>query len=192
MQLSFRSLLATEFAPFQKLSDLQLDALEGHYILLCKWNQKINLCRFRDLREAVALHYCESLYLGQRLPPGPLRIADIGAGAGFPGFPIAVLRSDCEVHLIESDQRKAAFLRESRGALPNLRIVSARAEDCASRYDWMVSRAVRADFVRTLPLAPRCALLSSDSSGIKLPWGDRRFIEMFHVEPQLTISPRST
>jgi 16S rRNA (guanine(527)-N(7))-methyltransferase RsmG len=182
MEQSFRSLLAAEFAPYEVLSKIQLDVLESHYALLCKWNQKINLCRFHDLREAVELHYCESLYLGQFLPAGPLRIADVGSGAGFPGFPVAVLRTDCEVDLIESDQRKAAFLREARNNLPNLRVVAGRAADSKVRYDWVISRAVRSNVVLDLRLAPNCALLSSEPSTYRIPWGDRRFIKVFHVE----------
>jgi 16S rRNA (guanine(527)-N(7))-methyltransferase RsmG len=178
----FRSLLAVEFAPYQVLSAAQLTALESHYNLLCKWNKKINLCRFRDLREAVQLHYCESLFLGRFLPPEPLRIVDVGSGAGFPGFPVAVLRSDCDVDLLESDQKKAAFLREACHGLKNLRVVADRAERCASRYDWVISRAVRPDAVRKLRLAPNGALLTSESGDVKIPWGDRRFVQLFHVE----------
>lgn len=182
MEQSFRGRLAAEFASYQVLSESQLDALESHYALLCKWNQKINLCRFRSLQEAVELHYCESLYLGLALPSGSLRIADVGSGAGFPGLPIAVLRTDCNVDLIEADQRKASFLREARDGLRNLRVVASRAEVCHDRYDWLVSRAVRADFVRTLELAPNFAMLSSEPSSLKLPWGSHRFIQLFHVE----------
>ena len=182
MEENFRSLLAEEFAPYQVLSKIQLEVLESHYALLRKWNKKINLCRFRDLREAVELHYCESLYLGRFLPAGALRVADVGSGAGFPGFPVAVLRTDCEVDLVESDQRKAAFLREARNNLPNLHVVAGRAEDCKKRYDWVISRAVRPEIVRSLQLAPNCALLSTEPSSIKSPWGDRRFIQTFHVE----------
>lgn len=182
MREDFRSLLAAEFAPYQVLSTIQLDILESHYALLCKWNKKINLCRIRDVREAVELHYCESLYLGRHLPAGPLRLADVGSGAGFPGFPIAVLRVDCEVDLIESDQRKAAFLRESRSGLPNLRVIASRAEDCPMQYDWVVSRAVRPEVVCALRLAPSCALLLGESGPVKIPWGEKRFLRTFHVE----------
>jgi 16S rRNA G527 N7-methylase RsmG len=178
----FRAFLAAEFAPYQILSDAQLTMLEGHYNLLCKWNKKINLCRFGNLREAVQLHYCESLFLGRFLPPGRLRIVDIGSGAGFPGFPVAVLRSDCDVDLLESHQRKAAFLREASHGLKNLRVVAARAEDCATHYDWVISRAVRANVIGRLGLAANIALLASDSGDAKIPWGDHRFIQVFHVE----------
>jgi 16S rRNA G527 N7-methylase RsmG len=178
----FRTELAAEFAPYRILSEAQLSLLESHYELLCKWNKKINLCRFKDLREAVQLHYCESLFLGRFLPPGSPRIVDVGSGAGFPGFPVAVLRSDCDVDLLESDRRKAAFLREACHGLKNLRVVAVRAEDCTSRYDWVISRAVRPDAVRRFGLAPNGALLSSESGDTKIPWGDRRFIQVFHVE----------
>jgi 16S rRNA (guanine(527)-N(7))-methyltransferase RsmG len=178
----FRSLLAEEFAPYHTLCEAQLAVLESHYQILCKWNKKINLCRFKDVREAVQLHYCESLFLGLLLPPGSLRIVDIGSGAGFPGFPVAVLRSECTVDLMESDQRKAAFLREACQDMKNLRVVARRAEDYDNRYDWAVSRAVRGDLVRKLKLAPSGALLTSESSSLKIPWGDGRFVQLFHVK----------
>ena len=104
--MDLRTLLSSEFAPFQTLSELQLQALNSHYQLVLKWNKKINLCRFKDTSEAVQLHYCESLYLGRCLPEGGLSIADVGSGAGFPGVPIGILRPECQVDLLESDQRK--------------------------------------------------------------------------------------
>jgi len=178
----FRWLLARTFAPHGALSEIQLDALQVHYELLCRWNKKLNLWRVEDVREAVELHYGESLYLGHVLPPGPLRIVDVGSGGGFPGFPVGILRSDCQVDLLESDQRKAAFLREACHGHANLHVVASRAEDCAKRYDWMISRAVRPETVESLPLAPNCALLTSTPNAVKLPWGENRFIRMFHVE----------
>jgi len=178
----FRAMLAAEFAPYQVLSDSQLDTLEAHYSTLCKWNKKINLWRIKDVREAVELHYCESLYLGRLLPVGPLRIADVGSGGGFPGVPVAVLRFEVEVDLLESDRRKAAFLREACHGIQNVNVVAGRAEDCTKRYDWTISRAVRSDTVRSLRIAENCALLTSSPGPVKIPWGNRRFIQMFHVE----------
>jgi 16S rRNA (guanine527-N7)-methyltransferase len=76
------------------------------------------LSSIRDAETAVVRHYCESLYLAIHLPPGGHRIVDLGSGAGFPGFPIAVARPECSVVLVESHQRKAAFLKEAaRGCL---------------------------------------------------------------------------
>src|SRR5262245_12319813 len=109
----FRELLAKEFAPYETLTEHQLDQLESHYRLLTAWNKRLNLARLGSVEDAVQLHYCESLYLGRALPLGNLRIVDIGSGAGFPGIPIAILRPECSVTLVESHQRKAVFLREA-------------------------------------------------------------------------------
>jgi len=174
----FRELLFNEFHPYATLTAEQLDRLERHYQLLQSWNRKINLTRISNLEEIVRLHYCESLYLGLRLPPGPLRVADVGSGAGFPGIPVSVLRPDLEVTLIESDQRKATFLRESS----NLRVLSIRAENCPESFDWIISRAVAPKFILSLKVASNFALLLSSESD-RLPWGTNRSL-VFHVEHQ--------
>src|ERR1700738_4954023 len=92
----FKSLLELEFSPYGILTADQLILLEQHYQLLLRWNQKMNLTRITSLMDAVRYHYCESLYLAQRLPKGPLRIVDIGSGAGVPGVSGAVFRARCE------------------------------------------------------------------------------------------------
>ena len=177
----FKTLLAWEFAPFGSLTKYQLDLLERHYQLLCRWNKSINLTTILDIRKVVQFHYCECLFLAQRLPTGELRIADVGSGAGFPGIPVAILRPDCAVDLIESHQRKAAFLREASQQLPNVSVISKRAEDCSGAYDWMISRAVRVEGMLKLALAPRLALLvGRDDAGsfetLRVPWGERRVL----------------
>ena len=178
--VEFRDSLAREFAPFGSLSDSQLHLLELHYQLLLRWNQKLNLTRIIDLQEAVQLHYCESLYLAEFLPKNPLKIVDVGSGAGFPGIPIAIYRPDCVVDLVESHQRKAVFLTEAvrQLGLSNVRVIAKRAEDLTERYDWLVSRAVRPEDVLALRLAPDVAILGV--AGDKLPWGRGR--ALFHVK----------
>ena len=96
----FKSLLALEFSPYGALTPQQLALLEEHYRLLLRWNQKINLTRITSLQDAVRYHYCESLYLAERLPKGARRIVDIGSGAGFPGIPVAIYRPECLLSLI--------------------------------------------------------------------------------------------
>jgi 16S rRNA (guanine527-N7)-methyltransferase len=176
----FKEILAREFAPFGALSESQLHLLELHYQLLLRWNKKLNLTRITDLRESVQLHYCESLYLAQFLPRQPLKIMDVGSGAGFPGIPIAIYRPDCMVDLVESHQRKAVFLTEAvrHLSLSNVRVVAKRAEDVAGPYDWVVSRAVKPADVLRLKLAPNTAVLGA--TGDKLPWGESR--ALFHVK----------
>eukprot|EP00825_Cyclidium_porcatum_P013666 TRINITY_DN17237_c0_g1_i1.p4 TRINITY_DN17237_c0_g1~~TRINITY_DN17237_c0_g1_i1.p4 ORF type:complete len:208 (+),score=-8.29 TRINITY_DN17237_c0_g1_i1:1260-1883(+) len=173
----------------------QVMALERHFDLMVRWNRTLNLTAVRDLEAAVERHYCESLFLTTRLPQGNLKIADLGSGAGFPGFPIAVVRGDCEVTLIESHRRKAVFLRESTRQMQNVRVLDCRAEDVKERFNWVVSRAVDVTNMQALlaQLAPRVALLGGERTPeepgegkgarqwqweepVRLPWGDRRWL----------------
>jgi 16S rRNA (guanine527-N7)-methyltransferase len=175
------------------LSPEQTAILEAHFELLTRWNRTLNLTRIRDRAEAIERHYNESLLVARHLPPGPLRIADIGSGAGFPGLPIAVVRPECSVTLIESHQRKAVFLREATRKLGNIRIFARRAEECSETFDWAVSRAVSYSDLEGLlaRLAGNAALLTGveeppDVLGfdwdpaISLPVSTHRFLRLGH------------
>ena len=183
----FRELLVREFAPYGPLTAQQIELLEAHYHLLMLWNARLNLSRIDSVDEAVRLHYCESLFVGTRLPPGRLRIVDIGSGAGFPGIPIAVLRPECTVTLVESHQRKAVFLHEATRNLRNTIVVTDRAEKLKTRYDWLVSRAVSPNEILKLKLANNLALLVGEDgltnfdSRETIPWGVSRYL-VFHVK----------
>jgi 16S rRNA (guanine527-N7)-methyltransferase len=176
------------FADFP-LSAEQKGALEAHLDMLLRWNQKLNLTSIRNRDEAIQRHYCESLFLGMHLPAGAWKIADVGSGAGFPGFPVAVLRPDCQVTLIESHQRKAVFLRESSRKQTNIRVLAKRAEEVTERFDRVISRAVSyedlASFLKNL--APAADLLTGGEeppaeigfvwqAAVPLPWGKQRFL----------------
>jgi 16S rRNA (guanine(527)-N(7))-methyltransferase RsmG len=184
--------LTAEFGPYGQLTEGQVSVLEKHYELLTRWNQRMNLTRIEKLEDVVRLHYCESLFLGTLLPSGSLRIADVGSGAGFPGFPIAILRPECRVDLIESNRRKAVFLREACAGVPNIQVSAKRAEDVAERYDWVVSRAVVPRDVIASGLAQDNGLLmaSVDIESLRqtpkmaadVPWGQGRIAALFHVE----------
>jgi len=190
--MTFREVVASEFAPYGTLTSLQLDQLEAHYELLVRWNAKLNLTRIASPEDAARLHYCESLYLGASLAPGKLKIADIGSGAGFPGIPLAILRPDCQVTLVESHQRKAVFLREASRDLPNVKVLAVRAEYLCESFDWIVSRAVKPEDVLQLAAAPNFALLVGEEDATRLgggfqsPWGEVRFVISV---PRGTISP---
>src|SRR5262249_13167144 len=154
-----RDLLVTEFRPYAELSAKQIERLSEHYHLLLRWNERLNLTRIAGVLDSVRFHYCESLYLGTTLPSGLLRVAVVGSGAGFPGIPIAVLRPDLEITLIESHKRKSVFLREAVRDLKNVRVLSVRAEDVLERFDWLVSRAVSPADVLSHGLAPHYSML---------------------------------
>jgi len=176
------------FADFS-LSAEQQAVLQAHLEMLLRWNQKLNLTSIRNRDEAIERHYCESLFLGLHLPSGPLRIADLGSGAGFPGFPVAVLRPDCQVTLIESHQRKAVFLRESSRKQENIRVLAKRAEDVRERFDRVISRAVSyrdmAPYLKDLASAadlltgaeePPAEFGFAWQPALPLPWGNQRFL----------------
>ncbi len=182
MAEAFRDLLQAEFRPHGELSTQQLDQLEQHFNLLTQWNKRLNLTRIEGVLDSVRFHYCESLYLGLKLPAGRLRVADVGSGAGFPGFPIAVLRPDLDVTLIESHQRKAVFLREAIRGLGNARVLGSRAEEVIERFDWVVSRAVSPKDVLASNQAPNYAFLIGEKDApasfvtTASPWGQSRVL----------------
>jgi len=185
----FAELLRSKLEGVCELPEPQIERLKFHYDLLTRWNRLLSLTSVRTLEEAVERHYCESVFVGCHLPEGPASVADVGSGAGFPGIPIAIVRPGCSVVLIESHQRKAAFLKEASRDLPNVRVLARRAEDVAERFDWVVSRAVRySDIAGALKKLGRNAELltgevrAEDLSGfewqepVRLPWGDRRYL----------------
>ncbi len=100
------------------VSDAALERLETFVALLEKWRRKINLVGRGSLDDPWRRHILDSAQLGPLLPSGTRSIADIGSGAGFPGLVLALidlpvdLPGGPDVHLIESNQRKCAFLNE--------------------------------------------------------------------------------
>lgn len=142
-------------APFASLDEGQMQALWLHYDLLRRWNSRINLTRVIELDAAVRFHYAESLFVATHLPRHARSLIDVGSGAGFPGFVLAVARPELEVTLLESDLRKAAFLREVSDFAPNVQVLAQRSRDVTGSWDVAVSRAVRAEDV--LELAERAA-----------------------------------
>ena len=84
--------------------------------LLLRWNATINLVAAKSAAEIDSRHIADSLQLVPLLPAqGP--IADLGSGGGLPGIVLAAALPEREVHLVESDRRKAAFLIEAAGTL---------------------------------------------------------------------------
>lgn len=136
-----------ELAPAFELTldERLIQTLAGHYAWLLKWNQKIHLTSVLDPAQAARCHYLESLYATRYLVPQAHMLIDIGSGAGFPGFPIAAFRSDVEVVLIESQVRKATFLRlaSQQLGLKNLTVFPGRFQDYEPRdFDVVLCRAI--------------------------------------------------
>jgi 16S rRNA G527 N7-methylase RsmG len=103
---------------------------------------------------------------------------------------MAIWKPTWRITLIESNQRKAVFLRESTRGLPNISVLARRAESTTSTFDWLVARGVDPkEVLKNIPrLAPRIGLMSGEddfsaikgtsgiawSEPVRLPWGDRR------------------
>lgn len=191
--LTWFSSQVRQLVPEIPLSDHQLHALFNHFQLLSKWNERMDLTSIETPTEIVSRHYCESLFFAANLPPTPdgTTFLDFGSGAGFPGFPVAVLHPEWHMTLLEANQRRAVFLKEAGRDFPNIEVAAARAETYGVVHDWLIARAVKsADVLRCLPrLATKVGLLIGDStlrelersqaltwaSPFKIPWSDRRF-----------------
>ncbi len=104
--------------------------LETYEALLQKWQKAINLVGPLTITETAERHFFDSAQMMRHIPDTNIKMADMGSGAGFPGMVLAILGVR-EVHLIESDVRKATFLREvSRETKTPVTIHDKRAEDC--------------------------------------------------------------
>lgn len=92
-----------------------LDRLHLYEALLKKWNPAINLVSRATVADAWARHFLDSAQIFDLAPGGARHWADLGSGGGFPGMVVAIIAAerapDMAVTLVESDQRKAAFLR---------------------------------------------------------------------------------
>jgi 16S rRNA (guanine527-N7)-methyltransferase len=153
------------------LSPDQLKYISMYINVLLRWNARINLTAIRQPEEIVTRHFGESLFAARLLfptqqsrrerpqcrreRPRSCTVIDVGSGAGFPGLPIKIWAPQVDLTLIESNQKKATFLREViRGlTLININVFPGRAEDYPNPpADLVTLRAVER-FDTALPLA---------------------------------------
>jgi 16S rRNA (guanine527-N7)-methyltransferase len=90
-----------------------LAAFETYLALLLRWNARVNLTSIRDEEGILRRHFVESITCARLLPSGIETLLDYGSGGGFPGIPCAILLPHVQVTLAESQNKKAAFLREA-------------------------------------------------------------------------------
>jgi 16S rRNA (guanine527-N7)-methyltransferase len=102
----------TDFQSLTGVSRETLRRFETYAALLAKWQKAINLVGPKTLDDLWRRHFLDSAQLWSLIPAGSRVLVDLGSGGGFPGLVLALLGVP-EVHLIESDQRKAVFLREA-------------------------------------------------------------------------------
>ncbi len=143
------------------LDPVQVDQFVIYWSELKRWNSRLNLTSIRADQEIIVKHFLDSLSVLQYfdIKPGDT-VIDIGTGAGFPGLPIKIYIPDIKLVLVEPSLKKVSFLRflvsqlnrshqsDTPNAWENPRIVSQRAEECATNdqhitaYDWVLTRYV--------------------------------------------------
>ena len=126
------------------------EPLLAYLALLARWNATYNLTAIRDPREMLVKHLLDSLAMHAHLD-GIGTLADLGTGPGLPGIPLAIVHPGLQVTLVESNGKKARFLREAARQLKlgNASVVESRIEafDAPGRFDAITARALA-----TLPL----------------------------------------
>jgi 16S rRNA (guanine527-N7)-methyltransferase len=173
-------------AEFQRdalVSRETLERLEAYAALLLRWNQKINLIGRDTEADIWRRHLLDSAQLAPLIPPSARSLADIGTGAGLPGLILSILNTPATIHLIESDQRKAAFMREAvritqataiihekrveQVSLPIQDVVVARA--CAP-LDLLLAMAEKLISIHTLCVFPKGARAEQELTAARARW----------------------
>lgn len=138
------------------LSPEQIERFARYQAEMLEWNGRFNLTSITEQSEVQVKHYLDSLTVLKALPPpghgrrAAHSLLDVGAGAGLPGIPLAIVRSSLRVVLLEATQKKCGFLEHVVATLDlsNVRVRCGRAEELAyipglrDTFDVVVARAV--------------------------------------------------
>jgi len=105
--------ILSTLSPFQiSPSNDQISKIREYLRLLLKWNQSVNLTSVVDPVEILSRHFGESMFVSCLISVENCRLADLGAGAGFPGLALKIACPNLRLTLIESNKKKCAFLSE--------------------------------------------------------------------------------
>jgi 16S rRNA (guanine527-N7)-methyltransferase len=202
--------IASLLAPFLDASSLtsaQLEQISTYIDLLIRWNSRVNLTAIRAPDQIVIRHFGESFFAARHLfpcgadtpvhhppsstpnpsPQASLLLLDIGSGAGFPGLPIKIWSPDTTVTLIESNNKKVAFLREAIRALglTGIDVSAVRAEDLPDSVASTVTLRAVEHFDQILPTAVR---LLAPTGRLLLLISDPQLKQATHLSPTLSWS----
>jgi 16S rRNA (guanine527-N7)-methyltransferase len=149
-------LTPAEFQAATGVSRETLDRLTLLADLLKKWQPRINLIGSDTLADLWRRHMLDSAQLAPLVPRSARTLIDLGSGAGFPGLVLAAVSPALQVHLVEANARKCAFLRQAAAAmgLP-VTIHPRRIEQMAPQPFDVVTALALAPLARLLGLAER-------------------------------------
>lgn len=178
------------------LDDAEVAAFARYQELIFEWNERAGLTSITDPAEAQRRHFAESLAVlvaireAGLLPSNErVRVADLGPGGGFPGLPMRIVEPALDLVLVESNQKRAEFLRHAvhELGLTDVQVVTERAEDAGrdpalrGTFDLVVARAVAALNVLVeygLPLLREGGVLAA-------PKGSRALDELAEAGPAI-------
>lgn len=129
------------------LTDTQVTKLADYIDLLVKWNKAYNLTAIRDPEEMVVKHLLDSLAIVPHINQSPL--LDVGTGPGLPGIPLAIMRPELDITLLDSNGKKTRFLTQAKVSLGlnNVTVIHGRVEQAVAdqktdkRFQVVTSRA---------------------------------------------------
>jgi len=133
------------------LDDSKISLLLSYKDILLEWNEKMNLTAIEDDREFIIKHFVDSLSIIPYLKNAG-NLIDVGTGAGFPGLPVKIAQPSLDVVLLDSLEKRTAFLKHviETLSLTGISAIHSRAEDAGrspqhrEKYDVAVARAVAA------------------------------------------------
>lgn len=134
------------------LTEKMLDKFQIYYDLLIETNKSMNLTAITKMEDVVLKHFIDSISISKFYDLSNKKIIDVGTGAGFPGFPLAILYPDAEFVLMDSLKKRLGFIdmATQKCNMNNITTVHGRAEDLGhekeyrEQFDFCVSRAVAA------------------------------------------------
>jgi 16S rRNA (guanine527-N7)-methyltransferase len=173
-------LTSAEFARLTNVSRETQERLEAYVALLIKWNSKINLVGPGTLPDVWRRHILDSAQIHGLVRDAGV-LVDLGSGAGLPGLILAILGGP-QVHLIESDARKCAFLHEAA------RVTETKLTIHNKRIDG--APPIEADIVTARALAPLAQLLEHAIRFLK-PAGKCVFLKGARQADELTVARKS-
>ncbi len=131
-----------------KISEEQQNKLEEYANFLLEYNEHTNLTAIKQKNEVYLKHFYDSLTLTKIINLKNQKLLDVGTGAGFPGLVLGIIFPELQVTLLDSNNKKTAFLKEcvKKWNLKNIEVIHERAEEYVRKnrevFDIVTSRAV--------------------------------------------------